>query len=71
MRYAVIFEQTSTGWSAYPPDIPGVGAAGPTLDETRRLVSEAMSMHIAALREDGDPIPESTTRVEEVETPAA
>ena len=70
VKYAVIFEKTVTGWSAYPPDIPGVGVAGATLDETRRLASEAIALHIAALREDGEAVPEPTTHVEEIE-PAA
>ena len=27
--YAIIFEQGPAGWSAYAPDLPGLGAAGP------------------------------------------
>jgi predicted RNase H-like HicB family nuclease len=61
MKYLVIYERTATGYSAYPPDLPGCGAAGKTLDETKRLIHEAIEMHIAGLREDGDTIPEPTT----------
>ena len=61
MKYLVIYEKTATGYSAYPPDLPGCGAAGKTLDETKRLIHEAIEMHVAGLREDGELIPEPTT----------
>ena len=28
MKYVVIYEKTPTGYSAYVPDLPGIGAAG-------------------------------------------
>jgi predicted RNase H-like HicB family nuclease len=31
----------------------------------------AIAMHLKAMREDGDPIPEPTTRADYMETPAA
>jgi predicted RNase H-like HicB family nuclease len=58
MRYAAIFEKTRTGYSAYLPDLPGCVAAGPTLDQVRQLLAEAVELHIAGMREDGEPIPE-------------
>ena len=63
MKYAVIFEKTSTGWSAYVPDLPGLGVAGPTYEATEQLIREGINFHIEGLRADGDPIPEPTTRV--------
>lgn len=66
MNYAVIYEKTETGYSAYPPDLPGVGVAGGTLDEVKQLIREAVALHLQALREDGDPIPEPTTAVDYV-----
>ncbi|WP_433967888.1 type II toxin-antitoxin system HicB family antitoxin [Tunturiibacter gelidiferens] len=62
-EYAVIFEQTATGWSAYVPDLPGLGVAGPTYEATEQLIREGIVFHIEGLRADGDPIPEPTTRV--------
>jgi predicted RNase H-like HicB family nuclease len=61
MQYLVIYEKTATGYSAYPPDLPGCGAAGKTLEETKRVIHEAIEMHLAGLREDGEPIPDPTT----------
>jgi len=56
-EYAVIFEKTSTGWSAYVPDLPGLGVAGPTYEATEQLIREGINFHIEGLRADADPIP--------------
>ena len=61
MRFAVIYEKTSTGYSAYLPDLPGCVAAGATLEETAVLIRGAVEFHLETMREDGDPIPEPTT----------
>lgn len=63
MKYAVIYEKTDTGYSAYVPDLPGCIAAGDTLDQTSQLMLEAIEFHLAGMREDGDAIPEPTTVV--------
>lgn len=57
-KFLVIYEKSSTGNGAYAPDLPGCVATGRTLEETRRRMAKAMEMHLAAMREDGDPIPE-------------
>lgn len=67
MRYAIIIERTRTGYSAYPPDIPGVGVAGRTLEEVQRLAQEAIEFHLEALRAHGEPIPEPTTQTSYVD----
>ena len=64
MKYAVLFEQTGTGFSAHVPDLPGCVAAGPTLAETTELIRRAIALHVAGMREDGEPIPESRTLAE-------
>ena len=58
MKYVVVYEQTPTGWSAYVPDLPGCVAAGGTRKDTERLVREAIKLHLTALREDNEPVPE-------------
>jgi predicted RNase H-like HicB family nuclease len=37
----------------------------------RARVASAIAFHVAGLREDGEPVPEATTNVEEIEAPAA
>ena len=64
MKYAVLFERTETGFSAYVPDLPGCVAAGPTFEETAELMRGAIQMHLAGMREDGDSIPEPRTIAE-------
>ena len=56
--WTVVYERTSTGWSAYVPALPGLGVAGATHEETEQLVTEAIAMHLKGLTEDGLPIPE-------------
>ena len=64
MKYAVLFEQTKTGYSAHIPDLPGCIAAGATLAETADLIRGAIRLHLADMREDGEPIPEPRTIAE-------
>ena len=69
-QYAVVFEKTSTGWSAYAPDLPGLGVAAVSIEETEDLIREGIEFHIAGLREDGLPIPAPATRVKQIGIPA-
>jgi predicted RNase H-like HicB family nuclease len=61
MKYLVIYEKTATGYSAYAPDLPGCITTGPTLEETERLMKQAIEFHLEGLREDGLPSPAPTT----------
>ena len=69
-RYPVVIEPTSTGFSAYSPDVPGCGAVGDTEEETRRNFQEALVEHFNAMREIGAPIPEPQTSVVYVDVAA-
>jgi hypothetical protein len=44
MKYAVIFEKADHNWAAYVPDLPGCVTTGTTLDDTRRLIAEAIAL---------------------------
>jgi predicted RNase H-like HicB family nuclease len=48
------------------PDLPGLGAAGATLDEVKQLIREAIDFHLEGIREHGDPIPEPSAVTEYV-----
>jgi predicted RNase H-like HicB family nuclease len=69
-EYAAVFEKTSNGWSAYAPDLPGLGVAAATIEETEQLLREGIEMHIEGMREDGLPVPEPLTRVMRLAVPA-
>ena len=57
-KYAVLIAPTRTGYSAHVPDLPGCAATGRTIEETTTRMQKAIKMHLAAMREDGDEIPE-------------
>jgi predicted RNase H-like HicB family nuclease len=59
--YVVIYEKGESGWGAYAPDLPGLGAAGKTLEEVKQLIAEGVVFHLEGLLEDNDAIPEPTT----------
>ena len=67
MKYPVVFEKAPRNWSAYVPDLPGCIAAAKTKAETRRLIREAIEMHLEGMRESGERIPEPGSSVELVE----
>lgn len=71
MKYLIIYEKSSTGYGAYAPDLPGCIAVGRSLKETKELMRGAIAMHLKAMREDGDPIPEPTTRADYADVSAA
>lgn len=68
--YAALIERTPTGWSAYVPDLPGLGVAAKTLPRTKQLLRQAIEMHIAGMREDGLRIPKPQTQVMRLAIPA-
>lgn len=57
-RYLVIIEKTSTGYSAYSPDLPGCVATGDSRKEVEREMRDAIAFHIEGLRLAGEEIPE-------------
>jgi predicted RNase H-like HicB family nuclease len=61
VKYAVIYEMTATGYSAYVPDLPGCVAAASSIEDTESLMRGAIEMHLAGMREDGHSIPPPTT----------
>ena len=52
MKVCIIYERSKTGWSAYPPGLPGVAAAGRTIEEVREAIQRAIELHIAGMSSD-------------------
>ena len=63
-RYLIIIEQSETGYGAYAPDIPGCVAVGDTREEVEREMREALAMHLQAMRDDHDQIPQPRSTAE-------
>jgi predicted RNase H-like HicB family nuclease len=64
MRYLVIIRPTRTGYSADAPDVPGCVAAARTVNGVRKLMAEAMGLHLDAMRKSGEKIPKARKRVQ-------
>ncbi len=64
MKYLIVYEKSNTGWGAYAPDLPGLGAAGRTLDEVKELIHEAVEFHLEGMRANRDPIPAPSATTE-------
>ena len=61
MQYVVVIEKADNGYSAYVPDLPGCIAAASTKGETEKLIREAIQLHLEAMRDDDEAIPEPTS----------
>jgi predicted RNase H-like HicB family nuclease len=61
-NYLVIYEQAEDGaWGAHSPDVEGVFALGRSRGEAEDRIAEALTAHLAYLRESGQPVPEPRT----------
>ena len=70
MRYAIVIEKSESNFGAWAPDLPGCVAVGDTVEEVEQLMREAIELHLAGMREDGDPIPPPTVKVNYVDVAA-
>ncbi len=61
MKYAVVIEKGPKSYGAYVPDLPGCVATGKTPAIVRERIEQAITVHIASLREHGEPVPKPTT----------
>jgi predicted RNase H-like HicB family nuclease len=61
-RYLIIIEATSTGFSAYSPDLPGCVATGRNREEVEREMRDAIEFHIEGLRLAGEQVPEARSQ---------
>ena len=65
VRYAIIIGRAvDGGYCAYVPDLPGCVGAGANRDETIQNIIEGIKLHLDGLKEEGLPIPKSTTEAE-------
>ena len=65
-RFLIVIEKANGNYSAYSPDLHGCVATGATREEAEQNMYQAIEMHINGLREDGLPVPESTSFAEYV-----
>ncbi len=48
-RYAIVIEKAESNYSAYVPDLPGCVATATTVAETRKLLRDAIALHIEGM----------------------
>ncbi len=63
-RYLVIFEKTTTGYSAYAHDLPGCVASGANKEITEQNIYQAIQFHIEGLQAEGLTVPEGKSESE-------
>jgi predicted RNase H-like HicB family nuclease len=69
-RYLIVIEDTSTGFSAYSPDLPGCVATGRSKEEIEREMQDAIEFHLDGLRLAGEHIPLPRSQASYCEVPA-
>jgi predicted RNase H-like HicB family nuclease len=57
MQYLIVIEKTTTGYSAYSPDLDGCVATGSTKQEIEQNMREAIEFHLEGLRHEGYNVP--------------
>lgn len=70
MRYLIVVEETTSGFSAYPPDLPGCVATASTRHEIECEMASALGFHLDGLREEGLELPVPHTSSTYVDVPA-
>jgi predicted RNase H-like HicB family nuclease len=69
-RFLVIIEKASDNFSAFSTDLPGCVATGTTREEVAKNMHEAIALHIEGMKEDKQPIPQSSSSAEYIAIPA-
>ncbi|MGN6369997.1 MAG: type II toxin-antitoxin system HicB family antitoxin [Phycisphaerae bacterium] len=64
MKYAIILEKGEKSFGAYVPDLPGCVAVGKTEAQTRRLIHEAIELHLEDMKARGQKPPKPHSKVE-------
>jgi len=67
MTYLVVIEKGENSFGAYIPDLPGCAVVGETREEALQLMREAVDLHVSAMREKGDALPEPASSTEYVQ----
>lgn len=57
-NYSIVMEPDENGYHAYVPALSGCHSFGNTIEEAKENITEAIQLHIEAMIEDGEIIPE-------------
>ena len=62
---ALVHKEPNSDYGVSFPDFPGCVTAGITVDEAKDLAQEALALHLAGMRADGEAIP-TPSRLEDI-----
>ncbi len=71
MKYLIVIEETSTGYSAYSPDLDGCVSTGRTREEVESNMQEAIEFHVEGLQLEGEDVPTPRSKSSYVEVAIA
>ncbi len=57
-NYSIVIEPDESGYHAYVPALSGCHSFGQTIDEAKENIKDAIQLHIEAMLEDGEKVPE-------------
>ena len=69
-KYLIVIEETSSGLSAYSPDLDGCISTGRTRREIEKNMQQAIAFHLDGLRLEGMEVPDPHAYSTYVELPA-
>jgi predicted RNase H-like HicB family nuclease len=61
MRYLVVIEKENDAYGAYVPDLPGCVAVAKSKARVKKLIGEAIALHLEDIRAQGRKIPRART----------
>jgi predicted RNase H-like HicB family nuclease len=71
MKYVVVYEREGKSYGAYVPDLPGCVAVASTLPQVKKLIREAITLHIEDMQRRGERVPKPKAEVDYVEALSA
>ena len=60
-KYLILIEKAANNYSAYLPDVPGCVTVGDTIEDVKKNMVEALTLHFNGLHTEGDQIPHPAT----------
>ena len=72
-QFTVVFEPDEKGFHAFVPLLPGCHSFGTTIDDARAQITEAIELHVEAMKEEGEviPIEQEPTLIARLSVPVA
>ena len=71
MRYLVVYEREGRSFGAHVPDLPGCVAVPTSLPRVKKLIREAIAMHVEDMVDRGERLPEPSIEIEYIDAQPA